>query len=384
MPGGPRRKEAGASTIVDGVAAQLPAWGLSAVLLSSPENVAYVMGYMLPSQARPKRTRPISAIITAQGASACVLPTAEGEEARTRANIRDIRLYNEFTDTPMDVVAGVLAELGIANRVVGMETDLFPQKHFARLCEQLPRCTFRDCVHHLETLRMIKTPSEIDTLRAVGRIVDRSYSSLPSRIHAGASELTVNACLASAIIEGGAEGIDRFLIGSGERSAFENNAAPTARQLQRGDVLRIDAFANLGYYRADMARTFGVQSPTAEHRELWRRLVELQNHVLRMIGPGASTAAIFQSYAMKHDALSLSPRGGVKFLGHGIGLTVHERPYIDAYSDALLQPGMVLCIESVHRTPTVGIQLEDEVIVTSDGYERISDGRNHGELAVLG
>jgi Xaa-Pro aminopeptidase len=72
----------------------------------------------------------------------------------------------------------------------------------------------------------------------------------------------------------------------------------------------------------------------------------------------------------------------INFVGHGLGLTLHEEPYINKFSDTLLEPGMVLCIEPYYMMvdQNMGFQIEDEIIVTENGYELITDYQDSSEL----
>ena len=75
----------------------------------------------------------------------------------------------------------------------------------------------------------------------------------------------------------------------------------------------------------------------------------------------------------------------IDFLGHGLGLTIHEAPYIDRFSDSTLEAGMVLAIEPYLMLPerNWGFQLEDEVVVTETGYERLTDASDDAELIAV-
>ena len=75
----------------------------------------------------------------------------------------------------------------------------------------------------------------------------------------------------------------------------------------------------------------------------------------------------------------------ITFLGHGIGLSLHEHPYITARSDTILEPGMVFCMEPVYVLPgKMGFHIEDEVAVTKDGYELFTDFEGSRELTIIG
>jgi len=114
-------------------------------------------------------------------------------------------------------------------------------------------------------------------------------------------------------------------------------------------------------YVCDVARTAVAGDPAAEHEAIWQKLVDCWTLALEMIRPGASSRRIFQVYIEKMDAWGLPT---LHFLGHGLGLTLHEEPYLHRYGDTTLEEGMVLAVEPLVTFPALGMQLEDAVVVT--------------------
>src|SRR5258708_2976699 len=108
----------------------------------------------------------------------------------------------------------------------------------------------------------------------------------------------------------------------------------------------------------------------------------MREEALEVIGPGGSTGQICLAYANGLEDFGYRP---INFLGHGLGLTLHEEPYIDRFSDSTLEAGMVLAIEPYLMLPDRqwGFQLEDEVLVTANGYERLTDVDDDAELIVV-
>jgi len=104
--------------------------------------------------------------------------------------------------------------------------------------------------------------------------------------------------------------------------------------------------------------------------------------VLGMLRPGASTSAIYAAFLKKFGELGLPP---ISFVGHGIGLHLHEQPYLGKYSDSRLEEGMVLGIEPLvyGRGKGFGLQSKDMVLVTSAGCEVLSDQTINDELIII-
>ena len=151
------------------------------------------------------------------------------------------------------------------------------------------------------------------------------------------------------------------------------SAGCSAGRLPRRDLL--DARG----YQAGVCRTAVVQPAPPHAERIWANLVECKYLIIDMIKPGASCRAIYEAFMRKLSELDLPP---ISFVGHGIGLHLHEDPYLGKYSDTPLEAGMVLGIEPlVYRTPYgFGMQNKDMVLVTETGSELLSDYANTDTL----
>jgi Xaa-Pro aminopeptidase len=125
-----------------------------------------------------------------------------------------------------------------------------------------------------------------------------------------------------------------------------------------------------------------VQKPSLEIERIWRNLIECKYLVLGMIRPGASTQAIYQAFLKRFSELNLPP---ISFVGHGIGLHLHEEPYLGKYSDSRLEAGMVLGVEPLvyGRGRGFGLQIKDMVLVTPGGCEVLSDQTANDGLIMI-
>ncbi|HET6346962.1 MAG TPA: M24 family metallopeptidase, partial [Myxococcota bacterium] len=172
-----------------------------------------------------------------------------------------------------------------------------------------------------------------------------------------------------------------MIVATGERSEYPN-VGPTDRVLKPGDLCRVEIFPIIGGYHAGVCRTAVVQEAPARATQIWRNLTECKHIVLDAIRPGASTRAIYGAFLAKFGELGLPP---ISFVGHGIGLHLHEEPYLGKYGDSLLEAGMVLGIEPLVYGVGMGfgLQNKDMVAVTATGAELLSDQTNTDELIVI-
>jgi len=292
-----------------------------------------------------------------------------GGKIRAAIDIRNIRTYNEWIEDPIRILAEMLRECNVHNGRIGIELDFLPAKYQPQLEEALPQAALINCEELIGALRRVKTAEEIEMIRRVGRAAENAHYAAARQVGPGATEMDLAKSIISELLGGGVETIRMVVIGSGDRS-IHANPGPTMRKMEPGDLVRTDIYATIGGYLSDVARTMVVGKPNDRQRFNWQTLVRVHQSCLDMIRPGAQTADIYKHYARTFEEAGLRP---LRFLGHGLGLTLHEGPYLNKYADTTLEEGMVLCVEPFHISPgTEGYQLEDEVLVTADGYELIT------------
>jgi Xaa-Pro dipeptidase len=367
--------------IIDRQVHAMKAAQLDAILSISPENFAYVTGFLSPTQPL-MRWRHAMALVTADGGTALVVVDMEASTIRARVgDATEIAVWREFAFEAMSVTADLLRRHGLAAARIGLELDYLPAADFAELGALLPSAKFAPAQALLARLRQIKTPTEIDILRNLSRIADRAIGAAYGAVAAGATEMDLAAALTRGVYEQGAEYFKLMIVATGERSVFPN-VGPTARVLKRGDVCRVEIFPIIAGYHAGVCRTAAVGAPPPEATRIWASLTACKHMLLEAIRPGASSRAIYDLYLAKTEELEL-PR--ISFVGHGIGLHLHEDPYLGPTPDQPLEPGMVLGIEPlIYQTGYgFGMQNKDMVLVTEGGCELLSNVTDTDSLIVV-
>jgi Xaa-Pro dipeptidase len=354
--------------------------GLDALVALSPENVTYATGIVVPSQSL-MRWRHAAAVVTADGRVSMLVIDMEETTVKSHSKIRRIEVYQEFSDDPMEKLAGLLQELGLAKARLGIEMDYLPAKDFQTLQRKLPGASFvaGHAIYH--RLRQVKTRAEIDLLRSLSKITDRAIGETLQSARIGMTEMELAGGLVSRLFVGGAENFKLMIIASGERSQYPN-VGPTERRLQGGDLIRMEIFGMKSGYLAGVCRTAVVQKPTPEQERIWKHLIECKYLVMDTLKPGAKCKEIYRKFLARFSALGFEPIG---FVGHGIGLFLHEEPYLGRYGDETLEEGMVVAIEPLVYIPgRMGLQNKDMLVVTSDGCELLSDCTATDELLRVG
>jgi Xaa-Pro aminopeptidase len=367
--------------ILERLRTHMPAYGLDAIVTCSPENFAYVAGFGVPSQSL-MRWRHALCLIPLTGRPALVVVDMEESTVRAKAEGVDVVAWGEFTERPMATLAGMLRERGLAESRIGVELDYLPAAAHAELARALPRAQLLGADEYLARQRQLKTVSEVEQLRRLSRIADATIAAALRAVSAGQSEMDIAGALTRGIFERGADSFKLMIVATGERSVFPN-VGPSERRLQEGDICRVEIFSVINGYHAGVCRTARVGAAPEHAQEIWRKLIECKYLVLDMIKPGASSKAIYEAFLRRLSVLKLPP---IKFVGHGIGLHLHEKPYLGPHSDVPLEAGMVLGIEPlVYNTGYgFGMQNKDMVAVTAHGAEILSDVTNTDELLVVG
>jgi Xaa-Pro aminopeptidase len=360
--------------------------GFDAMVSCSPENFTYLAGFSVPSHPL-LRHRHNMTLVTADATLAMLCVDMEASTVRAREPDVKLAVWSEFNDDPMQVLAALLDEFGLGRARIGIELGYLPAADLARLREAMPTASFVSCDGALARLRQIKTSDEIALLRRLSRIADRAIADAIANVAPGDTEMDIAAHLTRNIYELGAQQFKLMIVASGERSQLPN-VGPTDRKLTRGDVCRVEIFSIIDGYHAGVCRTAVVQAAPPHAEDIWQVLTDCGHLLLERIKPGASCRTIYEAFLGKLTARNLPP---ISFVGHGIGLFLHEDPYlgptptIGSKDDAVLEAGMVLGVEPLcYRTGHgFGMQNKDMVVVTESGCELLSDYSDTARLLMI-
>lgn len=367
------------TTTIERQQAAMEKWGFEALVAYSKENVAYGAGYVVPSQALNVRDRHFAVVVNRDGEAAMLLTSNELQEAQARSSITNFYPYDEFSENPMETLARMLRDLGVAEGSVGLEMDAFPTDCWEELKPLVPGAHWGHARDAFQYARKIKTGAELDQLRAVARIADRAQAAAHPHVRVGMTEQEVYRLIADAALAEGAETVGAQ-VAAGERSSY-SNPTPSDVKLEKGDVVKVDVFVSQGGYLSDTGRAFVVGEASAEQEATWNAQQETLAAIHAAVRPGTSTRELWDVFVETFGRHDMKP--AMRFLGHGLGLSFHEQPFIAAHTDTPLEPGMVMAVEPVYRNGDIGYHLEDNLVVTEQGAENMTNTFG-SELIVLG
>jgi len=233
----------------------------------------------------------------------------------------------------------------------------------------------------LRGLRMVKEECEVDALRKAGSAIDRVHARVPEFLIPGRTETDVAADIAEAIVAEGHSEVAFIIVGSGPHGADPHHRY-SDRELQVGDIVVVDIGGTYQPgYNSDSTRTYSIGEPSSDVAQQYSILRRAQQAAFDVVRPGVTAE---QVDAAARDVLVEAGLGEffVHRTGHGIGLSVHEEPYIVAGNDLPLAAGMAFSIEpGIYFPGNWGARIEDIVVVTEDGTLAVNN-RPH-ELIVV-
>ena len=280
-------------------------------------------------------------------------------------------------------VAGKSAPLAVAGKSAPLAvavTDSMPALHLLPMAETLGVVPVL-ATDVLRTLRMIKDAAEVEALRKAGEAIDRVHARVPEFLVPGRTEADVAADIAEAIVAEGHSEVAFIIVGSGPHGADPHHEC-SDRELRSGDIVVVDIGGPYEPgYNSDSTRTYSIGEPGPDIARRYAVLQRAQRAAVDAVRPGVTAEQID---AAARDVLAAEGMGEafVHRTGHGIGLSVHEEPYIVAGNRLELQEGMAFSVEpGIYFPGEWGARIEDIVIVTADGVQSVNN-RPHDLVVV--
>ncbi|MFM8530209.1 MAG: M24 family metallopeptidase [Ilumatobacteraceae bacterium] len=222
-------------------------------------------------------------------------------------------------------------------------------------------------------LRRCKDRSEIDTLTRAARIADRALNACSASITPGRTEREIRDDLEAAMRRFGADGPSyETIVATGTVNSARPHHRPTDEIVREGDSLVIDVGALVQGYHSDMTRTF-LLGPVDPELDAWWDLVRhAQEEGCRAVGPGVPAREVDEACRRVFRTAGVEDRF-VHGTGHGVGLLIHEEPFLGRTSEAILASGDVVTVEpGLYRDGLGGVRIEDLLVVTDDGFVRLT------------
>lgn len=338
----------------------MDAGGIDALCLSVGSDLPYLTGY----RAMPLERLTMFVAVGA-GRPVLVVPELEAPRVDTAPDTFDVHPWSEGED-PIAIVDRIL---GRARRVaIGDETWTRFSLALQNVGEGRAWVPAGDL---MARLRVIKSIDEIAALRVAARSVDGVVDAMATVGWSGRTERDLSREFTDRTISAGHESVDFAIIASGPNGASPHHE-PGGRTIRHGDVVVADFGGHQDGYSSDTTRMFVVGEPPDGFDPVFDVVRNAQESAVAAVRPGVAASSI--------DATArgiIEDAGyGDRFIhrtGHGIGLDVHEHPYVIEGNDQVLEPGMAFSIEpGIYLPGRWGIRIEDIVVVTDTGVEPLN------------
>jgi Xaa-Pro aminopeptidase len=351
------------------LARQLKGLGLDALLISNPVNVTYLTGF----------TGEASYLIVGRSRQLLVTDGRFTEQLGDECPGLELHVRPP-TKTTLPEVAKVLSDLGL--KTLGFESRhvtvamLETWKGLAKTLEWSSQPGL------VEAMRAIKDADEISQIREAIAIAERAYGMFRAMIEPDATERELCDALEMYVRKaGGTTTSFPSIVAAGERSALAH-APPTQKTVHSADWLVVDWGAAGTYYKSDLTRLLitrrswfrpnKTRPNDPKLAKVYTAVLTAQERAIAAIRPGVEAKNVDAA-----ARAALTDAGFEKAfthgLGHGIGLQVHEAPDLRASSTDVLRPGMVVTVEpGIYLPGWGGVRIEDDVLVTAAGCERLT------------
>jgi len=252
-------------------------------------------------------------------------------------------------------------------RRLGCEGDNLTYNAFMELKKELAGVELQPEAGLVEVLRMHKDAYELSCIEEAVRISDIAFASIIDIIKPGVTELQIAIELEYTIRRLGAEGIGfDTIVASGVRSSMPHGVA-SDKVIEPGDLVTMDFGAVYRGYHSDITRTVVVDQVSPRQEELYAIVLEAQQRAIEAVKAGVRASDVDR---VARDVISQKGYGPYfgHGTGHGLGLSVHEKPSLSAKDDTVLTAGMVVTIEpGIYLPEWGGIRIEDTVVVENEG-----------------
>jgi len=377
------------------VQAALAAGGLTALVASAAENVRYLTDYDTPALF----------IYRYPGAFAVALPNRDpvlivhlsGLEYTIERplTIRDVRTTGTYVvgrragavlsyaeeqlqalrascphyPSAEEALLAVLRETGANEGAVGIDEQGMAPATWRALAQHLPVATLVEAGKIFAEIRRVKTPDEVALLREAAAINERAAARAFGAVRDGVPEKALETTFWSEIARAGAApGHWETTLGARSSGSFHAGPYPA----RPGDVIRSDSSCRFRGYWSDIGRTRVLGAARPEHLRTYEALRIGQEAVVNAVRPGVRAGDLFAN-ALDSIRQAGLPEYRRHHVGHGIGLEMYEEPLLAEGSDARLEPGMVINVETpYYESGYGGFQVEDTLLVTETGRELLT------------
>lgn len=348
---------------------RLKAESLDGLLLINDSNIRYITGF----------TGSDSYVVISEAARGFITDSRYTEQAKAECDGFEIIRWRSPAPGLTDTLQSTCASYGIKR--LGFEKNKVTYELYEKVSHGLKGIELVPTTGLVESIRYVKDEGEAECIGHAARIADEAFSEILNYIRVGVSEKDIERELQYLIKKKGAEDIGfSTIVAAGKRSSLPH-AIPSDKKIEKGDFITMDFGAMYMGYRSDMTRTIVAGEADGKQVEIYNIVKAAQQKAVNAIKAGVS-GKVPDDCARGH----IRTAGYGDFfghgLGHGVGLDIHEEPFMSPSCERTLEEGNIITVEpGIYLPDWGGVRIEDTVLVKADGVAILT--RSSKELIVL-
>ena len=362
-----------------------------AVLAFGVDNFNYLTRTVLPF-AEHYPTRRAVAVLPKEGASAVICPYDWSQAVKDQGWKGEIAAYDENEAVGVEAMVKSLEELlvslGLDDRRLGIDGSRITKALMDRLNERFPKAEWQPVDPLLNDMRITKTPGETRLIERACKQADRGMVYALMQLEGAAenpgytvAEFTER--IRVHVNENGASGVG--LLNTAFGTDGQMHYTPQRGWVKNGELFRMDVSAHYMGYWTNLGRMGVTGKPTAEQEKAYDENLRLKAAAHEMLKPGVAANEVYAhvARAAERQAIGFWKEAGI---GHGVGVSHHEPPYLNLCSSTELKPGMVIALDIQTYGPRQElIHKKDVYVITEEGNRKLSWYRSWDDLyAVTG
>lgn len=229
--------------------------------------------------------------------------------------------------------------------------------------------------HIIEKQRVIKEEKEINNIKKACELTDKCFSHIIKYIKKGMTEKQIANEIERYFKQNGADGLAfDTIVASGENSSKPHSTV-TNRKIESGDVILLDFGCKYNGYCSDMTRTIFVNKVPDELKLIYDLVLRNQENFIKEVKENSNIKTLTK---MVENDFSIYKYDLIHALGHGVGMEVHELPYLSSKKDNLLKENMVIAVEpGIYIPGKFGVRIEDTILITKNGCINLNNSEKN-------